>query len=151
MKCVLDSTVFFLDFPVSGDLYTTPLVVGELVDLPSKCRFEKYASSGLQVLTPQPESIQRVQELQNCTRDAGVISDTDSEIIALALDLDAVIYTDDFAIQNVAMELDVPVHPIQQRTAKKIVWKYRCSGCGRYFKSDGECPVCGSKIKRKLK
>ncbi len=151
MKCVLDSTVFFLDFPVSGELFTTPLVVRELVDLPTKCRFEKYASSGLQVLAPQPESIRQVSEAAKRTRDTGVISDTDTEIIALALDLDAVIYTDDFAIQNVAMELDVPVHPIQQRTAKKIVWKYRCSGCGRYFKSDGECPVCGSKIKRKLK
>jgi endoribonuclease Nob1 len=151
MKCVLDSTVFFLDFPVSGDLYTTPLVIRELVDLPSKCRFEKYASSGLQVLKPQPESIQQVQEAAKHTRDSRVISDTDCEIIALALDLDAVIYTDDFAVQNVAMELHVPVHPIQQRAAKKIVWKYRCSGCGRYFKNDGECPICGSKIKRKLK
>jgi endoribonuclease Nob1 len=151
MKCILDSTVFFVDYPVSGELYTTPLVIGELVDLPSKCRFEKYASSGLQVLTPQPESIQKVRAAAEKTRDSGVISDTDREIIALALDLDAVIYTDDFAVQNVAMELHIPVHPIQQRAAKKIVWKYRCSGCGRYFKSDGECPICGSKIKRKLK
>ncbi|MFA5220834.1 MAG: nucleotide-binding protein [Methanoregula sp.] len=151
MKCVLDSTVFFLDFPVSGELYTTPLVMGELIDLPSKCRFEKYVSAGLRVLAPQKEIIKLVRTAAEKTRDSGVISETDCEIIALALDLKAVIYTDDFAIQNIAMELHIPVHPIQQRTAKKIVWKYRCSGCGRYFETDGECPICGSKIKRKLK
>ncbi|MEN6442265.1 MAG: nucleotide-binding protein [Methanoregula sp.] len=151
MKCVLDSTVFFLDFPVSGELYTTPLVMGELIDLPSKCRFEKYVSAGLRVLAPQKEIIKLVRTAAEKTRDSGVISETDCEIIALALDLKAVIYTDDFAIQNIAMELHIPVHPIQQRTTKKIVWKYRCSGCGRYFETDGECPICGSKIKRKLK
>jgi UPF0271 protein len=41
--------------------------------------------------------------------------------------------------------------PINQRKAKRIHWKYRCSGCGRYFDHDGECLICGSIIKRKLK
>jgi UPF0271 protein len=85
------------------------------------------------------------------TRDSGVISDTDRELLALALDLEAVLYTDDFAIQNVATALGVQTHPITQRKAKRVFWKYRCSGCGKYYDHDGECPVCGAAIKRKLK
>ena len=71
--------------------------------------------------------------------------------LALAMDLEAVLYTDDFAIQNVAIALGVRTHPINQRKARRVFWKYRCSGCGKYFDHDGECPVCGAAIKRKLK
>ncbi|NTW16943.1 MAG: nucleotide-binding protein, partial [Syntrophaceae bacterium] len=85
------------------------------------------------------------------TRDTCVISETDCDLLALALDLNAVLYTDDFAIQNVAGVLGVRTIPINQRKAKRIHWKYRCSGCGRYFDHDGECLICGSIIKRKLK
>jgi UPF0271 protein len=42
-------------------------------------------------------------------------------------------------------------HPISQRRARSIQWKHRCSGCGRYFRHAGECPVCGAPVKRKLK
>lgn len=151
MKCVLDSTVFFSECPVEGELYTTPSVVGELVDFHAKCRYEKFIAEGLHVTGPHQESKDRVMTAAEKTRDLRVISGTDQDLIALALDLNAVIYTDDFAIQNIAAELGVAIHSIQQRTAKKIIWKYRCSGCGRYFKTDGECLICGSKIKRKLK
>ena len=80
-----------------------------------------------------------------------VISDTDRELLALALDLEAILFTDDFAIQNVAIALGVRSHPITQRKAKRVFWKYRCTGCGKYYDHDGECPVCGAAIKRKLK
>lgn len=151
MKCVLDSTFFFTECPASGELCTTPSVVGELVDLRSKCRYEILLSSGLSVQSPGEESLARVNAAAVKSGDAPVLSQTDREVLALSLELGATIYTDDFAIQNVAAGLGIPVHPVQQRAAKKIAWKYRCSGCGRYYKTDGECPVCGSIIKRKLK
>ncbi len=151
MKCILDSSVFFSQYPVEGELYTTPSVLEELLDLRSKGNFEKLHAEGLRIISPTPESRARVREAAEKTRDARVISETDSDLLALALDCDAVIYTDDFALQNVAAELGVAVHPIQQRAAKKIIWKYRCTGCGKYFENDGECPICGAKIKRKLK
>ena len=151
MKCILDSSVFFLFCPVEGELYTTPSVVEELLDLRAKGNFEKLHAEGLRVVSPTQESRARVQGAAEKTRDIRVISETDTDLLALALDCDATIYTDDFALQNVAAELGVATHPIQQRAAKKIIWKYRCSGCGKYFESDGECPICGAKIKRKLK
>ncbi|MEN6396400.1 MAG: nucleotide-binding protein [Methanoregula sp.] len=151
MKCILDSTVFFTDYPVTGECYTTPSVVAELVDLKSKCRFDLLLAAGLTVRVPADEGLTRVKEAARKSGDLSVISGTDCDILALAGELGATIFTDDFAIQNVAAVLGITVQPLQQRAAKKIRWKFRCSGCGRYFKTDGECPVCGSNIKRKLK
>jgi endoribonuclease Nob1 len=151
MKAILDSSVFFSDYPITGDLYTTPSVCEELIDIRSKGKFEKFSAEGLHIVSPTALNKERVTVAAKKTRDVAVISGTDCELLALALDLDAVLYTDDFAIQNVAGILGVQTIPINQRKAKRVHWKYRCSGCGRYFDHDGECLICGSTIKRKLK
>jgi endoribonuclease Nob1 len=151
MKAVLDASIFFSEFQVSGEIFTTPSVCDELSDIRSKGNFEKLCAAGLRVVGPERQSLERVAVAAATSRDTGVISATDADLLALALDLDAVLYTDDFAIQNVASVLGVKTTPIQQRKAKRIHWKYRCSGCGRYFDHDGECLVCGAAIKRKLK
>jgi len=151
MKAVLDASIFFSEFPVAGEVFTTPSVSDELKDIRSKGNFEKWCAAGLRLVSPGPENLKRVAEAAAASRDRGIISATDADLLALALELDAVLYTDDFAIQNVASVLGVKTCPIQQRKAKRVHWKYRCSGCGRYFDHDGECLVCGAAIKRKLK
>jgi UPF0271 protein len=123
----------------------------ELRDLRSKSRFDVLCAQGLTLAVPSGENTEKVNAASKKSGDAGIISGTDRDILALALDLGAVLYTDDFAIQNVAGILGVQTAPIMQRKAKHIRWKYRCSGCGRYFDHDGECRICGSVIKRKLK
>ena len=151
MKSILDASVFFSECPVDGELFTTPSVCDELKDIRSKGKFEMLCAEGLRVISPGPESTGKVRVAAKKTRDAGVISETDCELLAIALEMGAVLYTDDFAIQNVASVLNVQIHPILQRKAKRVHWKYRCTGCGRYFDHDGECLICGSAIKRKLK
>jgi len=151
MNAVLDASFFFGDFPVEGDLFTVPGVVDELRDIRAKGNFEKWCASGLRVQSPSGESGKRVISVASTTKDVTVISGTDIDLLALALDLRADLYTDDFAIQNVALALGVKTVPILQRKARRVHWKYRCSGCGRYAEHDGECPVCGAAIKRKLK
>ena len=47
-----------------------------------------------------------------------MISDTDRDLLALARELGAVLYTDDFAIQNVASVLGVQTHPITPAKGK---------------------------------
>jgi len=93
----------------------------------------------------------RFQEAAGRTGDVSVLSPTDFDLISLALELNGTIITDDFAVQNVARKLGITTMPIHQRSARARVWKFRCSGCGRYYPKTGECPVCGSLIKRKLK
>lgn len=150
-KAVLDASFFFGDFPVKGDVFTVPLAVDELRDIRAKGNFEKWCARGLRVQTPTEESGKRVISAATITKDVTVISGTDRDLLALALDLGADLYTDDFAIQNVALVLGVKTVPILQRKARRVHWKYRCSGCGRYAEQDGECPVCGAAVKRKLK
>jgi UPF0271 protein len=151
MSAVLDTSLFFIEYPVSGDLFTTPSVVEELVDLRSRCRFESLLASGLRVAGPSDGGIERVRRAAEKTGDTDKLSATDRDLLALALDLGATLYSDDFAIQNVAHELGVATTPVQQRGAKKRLWKFRCSGCRRFYRASGECPVCGSPIKRTIK
>jgi len=151
MNAVLDASFFFGDFPAEGDTFTVPTVIDELKDIRAKGNFEKWCARGLRVQSPTGESEKRVISAAGTTKDIAVISGTDRDLLALALDLEATLYTDDFAIQNVALVLGVKTVPLLQRKARRVHWKYRCTGCGRYADHDGECPVCGAAIKRKLK
>lgn len=151
MTAVLDAGIFFSDWYPEGDLVTTPTVVEELRDLRSRGNFEKLSAIGLVIMSPHQESLDRVTAAARTSRDVGVISATDIDLLAVTLELGGTLYTDDFAIQNVATVLGIQTHPVIQRKAKRIHWKYRCTGCGKYYAHDGECPVCGAMIKRKLK
>ncbi len=148
---VLDASVFFSEIPVDGPAWTTPSVVEELGDLHAKCRFEALAATVLRVREPRGEDLNRVDAAALQTGDAGVLSPADRDILALALELGAVLITDDFAVQNVAHRLSITTRSIRQRPARAIRWRYRCSGCGRYWREPGDCPVCGAAIKRKIK
>jgi UPF0271 protein len=151
MNAVLDASFFFGDFPAEGDTFTVPSVIDELKDIRAKGNFEKWCARGLRVQSPTEESKKRVISAAGTTKDVTVLSGTDRELLALARDLGASLYTDDFAIQNVALVLGVKTISLLQRKARRVHWKYRCTGCGRYADHDGECPVCGAAIKRKLK
>ncbi|ABN56207.1 MULTISPECIES: NOB1 family endonuclease [Methanoculleus] len=151
MTLVLDASVFFTEIPFDGPASTTPSVVAELTDTHAKCRFEVLTAAGLRVREPREEDLARVDAAALRTGDSGVLSGTDRDILALALELSAVLVTDDFAVQNVAHRLGIETRSIRQRPARPIRWRYRCSGCGRYWKGPGDCPICGASIKRKLK
>jgi UPF0271 protein len=151
MRLVLDSSAFFSEAPVEGELYTTQSVVSELRDLPSKARFELLCEAGLRVVEPDRESVIRAKDHAVARGEAAVLSPTDIDLIALALQLQAFIMSDDYALQNVAKSMRIRVIPIRQKGSRNIRWKYRCSGCGRYYREPGECRVCGALIQRKLK
>ncbi|MDN7012026.1 nucleotide-binding protein [Methanoculleus sp. FWC-SCC3] len=151
MTLVLDASFFFAEIPVESEAWTTASVVAELSDIHAKCRFEVLTAAGLRVREPREEDLARVDAAALRTGDSGVLSGTDRDILALALELSAVLVTDDFAIQNVAHRLGVETRSIRQRPARQIRWRYRCSGCGRYWKEPGDCAICGAPIKRKLK
>jgi len=151
MKYVLDASVFFSDLSLEGELYTTPLILGELKDLRSKGRFEALAASGMIVTEPLPVDVGTVRDAASGSGDLTVISQADTEVLALAYSLGAILVTDDFAVQNVADRLGVAVLPVAQRKAKPRRYTFRCTGCGRYAKDPGICEVCGSELKRKLK
>lgn len=148
---VLDATAFFLNIPLEGELLTTPGVVGEVIDLESKCRLEVLLTAGLAIRTPAASSLHAVEIAAAETGDDLVLSPTDREVLALALETGSEVVTDDFAVQNVAAHLGIHVVSLQQRRARKRKWKFRCPACGKTAAGPGECPVCGSLLKRTLK
>ena len=127
MMYVLDSSFFFagaetdrLPQPVEQetDLHTTPEVVDEVKDLSARCRLEALTEAGLKVMAPSKESLHRVDLASGVSGDRPVLSLTDTSLLALALDLDATLVTDDFAVQNTAKAAGVRTAAIQQRQAR---------------------------------
>jgi len=145
MKYILDSSYFFGDYTLDGDLFTTPDVVGELKDLASKMRFEILTEKGLVTTEPEAEHVFAATNAALKSGDARVLSDTDISVIALGLTLEGTVISDDFAVQNVCRHLKISCKGILQRNATKRVWKKICSGCGAEIPAEEEdCPICGS-------
>jgi len=148
---ILDSSFFFTDIPLNEKALIPPSVLCELKDFRSKCRFDTLSQNMVSVESPSAESLALARKGAEKTKDITVLSETDLDVIALAIEKKAGLATDDFAVSNTAQYLGIKVNPIQQRRPSVRKWKYRCSGCGRYAKDSGICDVCGSEIKRKLK
>lgn len=156
MRLVLDSSVFFTQATLErelfeGALYTTPSVVSELRDISSRARFDLLSEQGLQVIDPDPEYVSHVRAIAAAIGEGTALSITDCEVLALALQCEAAIISDDYALQNVGKSLHLRVLPLHQKRGRNIRWKFRCSGCGRYYHGPGECRVCGALIQRRLK
>ena len=169
MKLILDTSALLSgkDFFSSTEykIYTTPKVTDEL-KRPAKNddrsdierKFEYLVEAGLKIVTPSENSLIKVKTAAERTGDIKRLSPTDLEIIALALELtetheEVIIFTDDYSIQNLSAELDLKFKSVTEKgIAKKFFWKYKCSGCGKEWKEPLDiCPICGSKIKTKIK
>jgi len=145
MKYILDSSYFFGDYTLDGELFTTPEVIGELKDLASKMRYEIMTENGLVVTEPEAEDVFAATNAALKSGDARVLSDTDISVIALGLTLNGTVVSDDFAVQNVCRHLKILCKNILQKKAKKRVWKQICSGCGAEIPAgESDCPICGS-------
>ncbi|MDD1725161.1 MAG: nucleotide-binding protein [Methanospirillum sp.] len=151
---VLDTSAFFLQVSIPGRLYTVRRVADELKDLRGKARLAVLVSQGLYICEPDPDSVQKVTGMAEKSGDRSVLSETDIDLLALALQIGGTLFSDDFAMHNTAQYLNIPVHPLMQKKAKTRRWKIRCSGCGRYLEEmppDSLCQICGSLVKRKIK
>jgi UPF0271 protein len=155
---VLDSTAFFAGIPFQGEgkYYTTYQVLDEVR---GRGIGAQLIHSRVQVTEPSKESILKVKEASNKTGDSKSLSEADTSILAVSLDLiksrrdqDVVLVTDDFAVRNVAEVMGVNLSETSIRGEwKKITWVTYCKGCGKeYLEPRGSvCEVCGTKLSRK--
>lgn len=151
---VLDTSAFFLNITFPGKMMTVPKVVEEIKDLRGKGRFEVLCSSGLMVYQPGKESVDTIIQKSVISGDRQVLSETDIDLLALALEYSGTLYTDDFAIQNCAHHMNISISPLIQRKAERRRWKIRCTGCGKYYDEyppDMHCQICGAMVRRKNK
>lgn len=151
MKYVLDTSAILSgkDLPADYELFSSPKIVEELKHGRMKRRLDFLIESGLKVLSPSEKSIAEVVAAAENTGDITRVSDADMEILGLAKELNAILLTDDYSIQNIASKLGVEFKGItQEGITKTIKWRIRCKGCGRYWeKMHKLCPVCGSELK----
>jgi UPF0271 protein len=143
---VADASVFIWGKRPEGELITTPAVVAELLDIRTKSMLHIFEA---RVESPTSRALNEAREAATKTGDIRVLSPADLEVLAKALEYRAVLATDDYALQNVALHLGLKIEPIgQPRIKRKLMHVQRCHGCGERF--EGEvCPDCGTPFRKK--
>jgi UPF0271 protein len=156
---VLDAAAFYtgISFLSSDDktFYTTEEVFREVRHIKSSySALETVMEAGkLRVKEPTGAQLEKVRAAASKTGDSA-LSPADFSIVALALELDTALVTDDFAVANVASLLGVSVIPATP--GKKIKetrkWIRYCSACAKTFGGEKkECPLCGNMLRRKYR
>jgi UPF0271 protein len=138
---VADASVFITGKSLEGEIITVPAVEKELKDIRSKSRLH---ISDVRVESPSADALKRARSAAEATGDILVLSQTDLDVLAKAVEYGATLATDDYAMQNVALHLGLRVEPVSQPLIRKKMRRIqRCRACGRTF--DGEtCPDCGT-------
>lgn len=158
---VLDASAFMIGGiePREGVLYTTESVVSEVRgSIIQKSRVEGLvASRMLNLCSPQKRYIELVVQRSTELGELRSLSETDIEILALALELkdqglDVTIISDDYSIQNIAASFKIKWSGIKYLGISQLIqWKMVCEMCKyeTYDIKDIFCPKCGLKMKRK--
>ena len=151
---VLDSSAFYAGIPFGSNepSYTTSSVYDEIKHIKKNHdAVDILIETGrLTISNPESEFIEIVRNAANKSGDLHELSVEDISIIALSLKLGAELITDDFAVSNVAKNLNIQVFPVMTDGIKNIVsWTYYCPGCNNNFSESIKCPKCGNTLKRK--
>lgn len=153
MKYIVDASLFIIGKRIEGNVITVPSVVDELRDENSRTTMELMNT---RAEPPTADFLNRVRQKALATKDSEELSSTDIDILAKALEYskreETTLVTDDFAIQNTAIQLGIKVMPAGQRKIRDVLsWEKQCIGCKRRFPEGDECPVCGSPMNKRRK
>ncbi len=150
----------FDPFSISEEQVTTPKVEEEikaknLTTLRFKTAVE---NERLKIRAPFQEFLQKVKTSAASVGDSFFLSETDMQILALALELKAAgsnpqIVTDDYSIQNVATQMELGFVSLATFGIRRLLkWVRYCPACHREYPANyrsAECSVCGTELKRK--
>ncbi len=150
MLYIADSSLFIIRKRLEGTVITVPSVVEELRDENARTTLELM---NVRIEPPLADFKKEVREKAGITKDSEELSVTDIDILAKALEYlrreETTLVTDDFAIQNTALQLGIKVMPAGGRKIKDVLlWEKICTGCRRRFPEGDACPVCGSPLKK---
>ncbi len=153
MTYIADASLFIIRKRLEGSIVTVPSVVEELRDENARTTMELMNV----IIEPPLDAFKKmVRTKAGVTKDSEELSRTDIDILAKALEYsgreETILVTDDFAVQNTAIQLGIKVMPAGQRRIKDVIlWEKQCIGCKRRFPQGDECPVCGSQMKKRRK
>jgi len=152
---VLDASAFYAGIPFGSqiDSYTTPKVYDEIKHI--KRNHDALGilleTKRLRIIEPEKEYTDVVIKMSKITGDFNELSKEDISLIALCLQLNGELITDDFAVSNVSKSLGLNVSPIMTSGIKDVGnWIYYCPGCHKNFYKSTECPNCGNPLRKKL-
>ena len=151
---VLDATSFYAGIPFSSQeqSFTTPLVFEEIKHI-KKSHDAVQALidlDRLKIIEPDQENTNFVLEKAKNTGDLSELSKEDVSVLALCVQLNGELVTDDYTVSNVAKHLNLKVIPIMTKGISKILDSvYICPACNKVFEKISNCPICGSKLKKK--
>lgn len=160
---VLDTSAFvagFDPFSISEEQYTVPMVREEIFgSAMSWVRFKTAMESGkLKVKMPEENFLNKVKASANLIGDAFFLSETDLQVLALALELKSqgynpLVATDDYSIQNVANQMGIQFASLATFGIRfRSQWIKYCPACHKRYSADykyEKCEVCGTELKRK--
>lgn len=152
---ILDASAFYAGVPFrsSNDCYTTSLVYDEIKHIKKNHGVLEILleTNRLKIREPDIKATSAAIKAAKNTGDFQQLSKQDISIIALCIDMNGQIISDDFAISNVAKNLGLKVSSIMTRGIKDVgKWIHYCPGCKTKHSLGKECPVCGTPLKRKL-
>ena len=157
-KYALDAGAFYTGFVFLSSAYgycTTQAVFDEVKHIKrSHGAIEALVeSNNLQILNLDTKSIEKVVAAARRTGDHTKLSEADISIIALALQLEIVLVTDDYAVANVATTLKIPIKSVASKGITHTRrWIAYCSACSTAFGPNAkECRLCGNRLRRKYK
>lgn len=160
---MLDTSAFvagFDPFSLSEEPYTVPAVRNEIRESSMAwVRFKMAVESGkLKVKTPKNTFVDKVKESAIFVGDAFFLSEADTQVLALALELKTyghspLIITDDYSIQNVANQVGIEFTSLATFGIRfRLQWVRYCPACHKKYPAEyksKKCEVCGTQLKRK--
>jgi len=160
---VLDTSALvagFDPFSISEEQYTVPMVKEEMAENSmSGMRFRTAVENGkVKVKMPDAAFLKKVKTFASAVGDAFFLSETDMQVLALALELKTrgyslLIATDDYSIQNVANQMRIEFASLATFGIRsRLQWVRYCPACHRKYPANhrsARCKVCGTELKRK--
>ncbi|PWB49305.1 MAG: DNA-binding protein [Candidatus Methanoperedenaceae archaeon] len=153
MIYIADSSLFITRKRIEGIIITVPSVLDEIRDERSRTIMELM---NVRIEPVLQSFIREVTSKAKETKDSEELSRTDLDLLAKALEYtrseNTILVTDDYAVQNTAIQLGIKVIPAGQKKIKDILlWEKFCIGCKRRFPAGDDCPVCGTPLKKMRK
>jgi len=159
----LDTSAFLagLDpFSVNEEQVTVPDVEEEIrTNSITWVRFKAAVeNSRITLKRPTEESLKRVEACATALGDTFFLSETDKQLLALALELktsarEPQVITDDYSIQNVATRLGIEFTSLATFGIRRVLeWVRYCPACRKEYPANyaqTSCTICGTEIKRK--
>ena len=112
----------------------------------------------IEVRSPLKKYQIEAKKIANNIGDSHLLSETDLDLLALALELKRTganpkIVTDDYSMQNVASQMKIEFIPLSTSGIKQVLeWARYCPACYKKYTGNYNssiCSICGTKLKRK--